>query len=380
MTRPSRALITAYVTIGVVCAGVCLPVDALAATKRTTQKAKTSQKASSTKAASTKASAASSQPVPKKKVASSAKMTRYSSSRRARLARARAARLAREMREVANPLFRVDETGEVIPEVRAAAAIVYDPATQQVLWEENADTTRSIASITKVMTAVVLLETETDLSREVVVDKVSVRGARHTYLRAGEVVRIDDLLHMMLIASDNAAARLLARSSALGYDGFIDAMNAKAAELGLEHAHYSDPSGLESANVASARDMARLIAFVANDERLASIMRKTEYRVVTSRRVVVVHNTNRLVGSEVPVEGGKTGFIRSAGYCLATLLRLPRGEQVAVVVLGARSNAGRFMETRHLFNWVTRRASTLFESQSQVPQGPDQQPEGDRPN
>ena len=137
------------------------------------------------------------------------------------------------MRELANPLFRVDESGAMVPDVRAAAAIIYNPVTQQVLWEENADATRSIASITKVMTALVALDHEIDLTREVSwIDSLSVRGARHTYLRANETVRMDDLLHLMLIASDNAAARQIARSSTMGYDAFIDLMNAKAVELG----------------------------------------------------------------------------------------------------------------------------------------------------
>ena len=131
-------------------------------------------------------------------------------------------------------------------------------------------------------------------------------------------------------------------------------MNEKAKELGLKTRTTPIPPGLEPANVSSAYDMARLIAFAGNDERIASIMRKSEQSVTTSRRTITVHNTNKLTrdGSDVQVKGGKTGFIRQAGYCLATLLQLPQGDPVAVVVLGARSNAGRFMETKHLFNWL----------------------------
>jgi D-alanyl-D-alanine carboxypeptidase len=106
--------------------------------------------------------------------------------------------------------------------------------------------------------------------------------------------------------------------------------------------------------------MARLIAFAASDERIAPIMRKTDYALRLGRRQVSVHNTNRLVGSEIDVRGGKTGFIRKAGYCLATLLRLPQSEdQVAVVVLGARSNAARFWETRHILNWLASKTSLV---------------------
>ena len=160
--------------------------------------------------------------------------------------------------------------------------------------------------------------------------------ANHTYLRAGERVTIDDLLHLTLIASDNAAARALARTSPLGTQGFVHRMNEKALELGLEHTTYADSSGLLSANVSSAYDMARLIAFASNDERVSSIMRKAHHTVLTSRRVVNINSTNQLLAKgDVDVRGGKTGFITKAGYCLATLLRLPQtNQQVAVVVLG----------------------------------------------
>jgi serine-type D-Ala-D-Ala endopeptidase (penicillin-binding protein 7) len=284
-----------------------------------------------------------------------------SRSRKARLARARAAARARQWREVQEPKFKLSDSGELVPDVRAAAAIIYNPETNEVLWESNSQDSRSIASITKVMTAAVMFEGHPDLTREVAIERSDVSRANHTYLRAGERVTVDDLLHLTLVASDNAAARALARTSRLGQAGFIQRMNEKALELGLEHTTYADPSGLLSANVSSAYDMARLISFASADERVASIMRKPHYTVLTSRRVININNTNQLlVKGDVDVRGGKTGFISKAGYCLATLLRLPQtNQQVAVVVLGARSNAGRFMETRHLFNWLSTKTSSL---------------------
>ena len=291
------------------------------------------------------------------------KTRRYSASasrsRRARLARAKAAARTRQWREAAQPRFKMSESGEMVPDVRAAAAIIYNPETNEVLWESNSQDSRSIASITKVMTASVIFESNPDLTREVVIERSDVVRANHTYVRAGERVTIDDLLHLTLIASDNAAARALARTSPLGTQGFVQRMNEKALELGLEHTTYTDSSGLQSANASSAYDIARLIAFASNDDRVSSIMRKAHHTVLTSRRVVNINSTNQLLAKgDVDVRGGKTGFITKAGYCLATLLRLPQtNQQVAVVVLGARSNAGRFMETRHLFNWLSSKSS-----------------------
>jgi D-alanyl-D-alanine endopeptidase (penicillin-binding protein 7) len=122
--------------------------------------------------------------------------------------------------------------------------------------------------------------------------------------------------------------------------------------------------------------MARLITHAAGDERIASIMRMPEYTVYTrNRRVLTFHSTNHLLGrSDVEVRAGKTGFISKAGYCLATLLRLPQGgQEVAVVVLGARSNAGRFLESQNLFNWVSTKAATIFGSSKTQQQQQQQQ-------
>jgi D-alanyl-D-alanine endopeptidase (penicillin-binding protein 7) len=308
------------------------------------------------------------------------RVQRYSSTRanarRMRLARAKAAAYARDVVALQAPLYKLDSNGNEVPDIRAEAAIIYNPITHQVLWEENSQTTRSIASITKVMTAVVFLEHVSDLSTEVVIEPADMRAASTTYLRANERVTPDTLLRLMLIGSDNAAARVLARVSPFGSSGFIDRMNAKAKELGLESTHYADPCGLNPDNVSSAYDMARLISFAGNDERIASIMRRSEDIVSTSRRSVVVHNTNKLVGGDVDVRASKTGFIRQAGYCLATILQVPQGDPVAVVVLGARSNAGRFMETRHLFNWLSQRTGSLLKPAAvaavEAPKVPDQ--------
>lgn len=250
----------------------------------------------------------------------------------------------------------MDQNGNLVPDIRAEAAIIYNPDTGEILWEENAQNQRSIASITKVMTTLVFLEDNPDLNRSVTIDRNDVRGASVTYLRANEQVTLDDVLHLTLIASDNAAARTLARYSSRGSDGFVLRMNEKAAELGLQSTEYHDPSGLDANNVSSAYDMARLIAYAGTDHRLVGIMRAAEFEVRTNRRTVTIHNTNKLVGGDLDVRASKTGFIGKAGYCLATLLQLPDlNQQVAVVVLGARSNAGRFWETRHLFNWLTER-------------------------
>jgi D-alanyl-D-alanine endopeptidase (penicillin-binding protein 7) len=301
-----------------------------------------------------------------KKATAKAKPPLYSATRaqarKTTLARARAIAMAREMSDTVVPRYKVDASGDLVPDLRAAAAIVYNPVTNEVLWEENSQSLRSIASITKVMTATVFLENSPDLNTPVTIVRRDVFQASTTHLQTNDKVTTGDLLHLLLIASDNAAARALARVSPYGSDGFIDRMNAKAAELGLQSTHYSDPSGLLSENVSSAYDMARLIAHASGDERIASVMQTPTYTVHSLRRDISFRSTNHLLGRDnFSVMAAKTGFISKSGYCLATLLRLPQSDQqVAVVVLGARSNAGRFLETENLFNWFAAKASVIF--------------------
>src|SRR5262249_17948439 len=176
--------------------------------------------------------------------------------------------MAREMADTALPRYKVDASGDLVPDLRAAAAIIYDPETNQVLWEENSQSQRSIASITKVMTATVFLENNPDLSQPVSMAKSDVFQASTTHLHSYDKVTAHDLLHLLLIASDNAAARALARVSPYGPEGFVQRMNEKAQELGLQSTHYADPSGLLSDNMSSAYDMARLITYASQDERI----------------------------------------------------------------------------------------------------------------
>ena len=266
----------------------------------------------------------------------------------------------------AAPRYRVDATGDLVPDLKAAAAIIYNPDTGEVLWEQNSQAQRSIASITKVMTALVFLERDPDLSERVTIVSSDVRRASTTFLRSRDKVTTGDLLRLLLIASDNAAARALTRVSPHGAQGFVRRMNQKAAKLGLWSTRYADSSGLLSTNVSSAYDIARLIVRASADERISSVMQMEADTVQTATRKIAFRSTTRKLQGHEEFEllAGKTGFIRKAGYCLATLVRLPSGAQAAVVVLGARTNASRFREVQNLFNWFSTRASSVFATQT----------------
>lgn len=323
------------------------------------------QSTSAKKPASSAAATAPTAKAPQSKAKPTQTRTSLAKARQAAAERARRAAAARARQrqrielEAMTPRYKRDLLGNQIPEVRAAAAIIFDPQTNAVVWEQNAHDQRSIASLTKLMTSVTFVADEPDLDQVVVVTAADMRAASVTHLKTGDRLTYRDLLHLTLIASDNAAARVLARTSEGGTAAFIGRMNEMAVNLGLTSTSYSDPSGLDARNVSSAYDTSHLITYAGADPLLGPIMRTQEYEAHTKTRAIPIHSTNKLLGTGMDVLGGKTGFITKAGYCLATLLRIPQGPQVAVVVLGAANSTTRFWEARHLFNWVVGRWTGL---------------------
>lgn len=261
-----------------------------------------------------------------------------------------------------DPPRRIDVSDLRQPRIRARAAMIYNPATHEILWESNGFERRSIASITKVMTSLVFLEQKPDLDGDVVISRRDVRRASTTYLRRGEVVSLYNLLHLALVASDNVAARALARVSPWGTAGFVEQMNAMAAALGLRGTAFTEPSGLDSGNVSTAYDLSRLISHATKRPVISSIMRKEAHRLRTSRRRLTIRNTNRLLRGRLLVHGGKTGYIDASGYCLATVVKLADHEPLSLVVLGAGSGDRRFSEVRRLATWVSRNGAALAAS------------------
>jgi D-alanyl-D-alanine endopeptidase (penicillin-binding protein 7) len=236
--------------------------------------------------------------------------------------------------------------------VYARNAILIDPSTGEVLFAKNSDRSVPIASLTKLMTALVFLEQKPALDGEVEVTLVELKGGGHTQLRRGERVALGDLLHMSLMSSDNVATRVLARESGLGADEFIARMNRKAVELGLTSSRFVEFTGLDERNVSSASDIARLLHAAANDPLIQEITTTRQYQFATGRRVHAIYNTNRLLYGRYEVMGGKTGFILEAGYCFATWIRT-QGRDLIAVVLGAPTNATRFADAVRLLQKST---------------------------
>lgn len=244
--------------------------------------------------------------------------------------------------------------GNAEPRVRAPAAVVLDATAGKMLFSKNERVQRPIASITKLMTSIVFLESGASLRERVTVEPADAESASSTALRVGEEIAAGDLFYAALLNSDNVAARCLARASGLTAGEFVERMNRKAQGLGLEDTRFVDPTGLMAENVSTALDVAGLVEAAVRDPFLRSILMTQEYSFRTSRRLHTVHSTNRLLLSTDNLVLGKTGFIQEAGYCFAS--SCDSGERdLAVVILGARSASARFRETNDLIRWALAR-------------------------
>ena len=245
------------------------------------------------------------------------------------------------------------------PSSGSKAALVMDAHTGDILYEKNGGETRSIASLTKLMTNMVYLETEPDLEAKVTVAREDLAGSGKTQLRSGEVVRINDLLYHSLMSSDNAATKTLVRTSGLSNGEFLARMNRKASVLGLNATKFVEFTGLDEKNVSSAYDLANLLRAALKFPTIARITSESDYAYRSSRRSHQLVNSNRLAryGTK-DVRIGKTGYIRASGYCLATCIR-ESGRDLISVVLGSPSNPARFNETNIVLGKAKKDLSNL---------------------
>lgn len=234
------------------------------------------------------------------------------------------------------------------------SAIAIDNVTKEVLYCYNADEVRPVASISKLLTAMVILDRYKP-DTVIKINKQDSRRSGRSIFRVGDEVIARDLLHAALLQSDNRAARALARVVAGSIEDFVKLMNKKARALGLKDTKMYEPTGLDERNRSSAADCARLInsATILYPE-IARITRLKKYvfKPINRKRSRRLINTNKMVFSKYRVLAGKTGYIIKSDYCLATILENGAGERITVVVLGAPGPQTRFREARRLANYA----------------------------
>lgn len=238
--------------------------------------------------------------------------------------------------------------------IDAAGAIAIDESTGAVLYEHNAHAKRSIASLTKLMTAYVLIQEGTDLDRDVFYhSRYDQIGAR-LRMNEGEILSMKDLMYAMTVGSANNAAYALVDNAGYAKAEFVQLMNQTAGRLGLSDTNFADPSGLDPNNTSTPADYAKFMRAILRDADMLNFTTTSSYSFIT-RNTGEYHgfnNTNSLMRtSDLYITGSKTGYLDEALYCLA-LKTKQYNHEVITVVLGSPSGSARFSESERLMKWA----------------------------
>ncbi len=242
------------------------------------------------------------------------------------------------------------------PSVNARAALVMDAQTGEVLYSKNSSLAVPIASITKVMTAVVTADARLDMSEEITLQQIDFAGAggknSSSTLRAGDTMNRAELLLFALMKSENPAAAALARTYPGGRSAFVAAMNAKARQLGMTSTRYAESTGLDPHNVSSARDLGILVSAASQYGLIRQFSTTPTYDFNLGYRVLKSNNTNALVrNGGWNINLSKTGYINEAGRCVVMHTTV-NSRPTVVVLLGASTSQARTNDATNLLNWV----------------------------
>jgi D-alanyl-D-alanine endopeptidase (penicillin-binding protein 7) len=241
------------------------------------------------------------------------------------------------------------------PGLRSAAALIVDPAKpEEPIYSKHADEAAPIASITKMMTVLVVSEAHQSLDELVTItqEDCAIGKGAFSRLLVGTVLTRRDLIHLALMASENRAAHALGRSYPGGLEAAVAAMNDKAQDLGMAHSHFVEPTGLDSDNVASPGDLSKLVQAASQDQLIKEYSTDPEYAVKVGRRLVQFRNTDVLVrnpGWDIVVQ--KTGFINEAGRCLVMKAVIDTREVIIVLLNGYGKNT-RIADARRIKRWM----------------------------
>ncbi len=237
--------------------------------------------------------------------------------------------------------------------ISAQSAAVMDIKTGIVLWQKNANEVRSIASISKLMTALVFLEHNPGWQTEMTMEHADETNGGTARILRGETVSVKDLFYTSLIASDNNATTALVRSTGLSKEEFVALMNQKAADLQLKHTSFVEPTGLEDGNQSTVLDILLMAKQAFNNPDIKAAVNNKNYTFSTlSGREHKIQSTNLLLNSYMNIIAGKTGYINAAGYCLVSEVAGENGQVILSVVLGSDSHESRFQDLKILSAWV----------------------------
>nr|WP_315184598.1 serine hydrolase [uncultured Albidiferax sp.] len=238
--------------------------------------------------------------------------------------------------------------------LKSSVALVIDQDTREVLFSKNDQAVLPIASITKLMTGVVINDARLPMDEEITItqDDVDTEKRSRSRLTVGSTLSRGELLHLALMSSENRAAHALGRTYPGGLATFVAMMNAKAKGLGMKDTRYVEPTGLSSDNQSSARDLATLVSAAYNEPTLRELTTSQGYQVEVGSRMMQFNNTNRLVKNpDWDIGLQKTGFISEAGQCLVLQAKVA-GRKLIMVFLDSAGKLSRIGDAERVRHWV----------------------------
>ena len=238
--------------------------------------------------------------------------------------------------------------------LRSSAVLVFDPITRQTLFQKRANSVMPIASVTKLMTALVVVGSAQDINEELVVTEADVDRLKYSSsrLRVGTRLTRAAMLHIALMSSENRAASALGRNYPGGTGRFVQAMNAKARALGMSNTRFVEPTGLSSANVSTPEDLAKLVIAAQQQPLIRMYSTDPDHTISQGNRATVYRNSNRLISSETWDIGlQKTGYILEAGRCMV-LHAVIKGRAVVMVFLDAHGKFSRAADAYRVRSWL----------------------------
>ena len=241
-----------------------------------------------------------------------------------------------------------------ISAVRSNVVLVQDLSSNTTLFSRNDDAARPIASITKLMTAIVIVDANQSMSDVIEVTNSDVDTVKHSRSRlpVGTKLSRGDMMHLALMSSENRAANALGRHYPGGMTAFVVAMNSKAKQLGMTQSRFIEPTGLSSENISSPRDLVKLLQAAASRPAIRQYTTDDQHEVRSSGHATLFRNTNMLVMNPTwDIKVSKTGYINEAGQCLVMLARI-NNRDMAIILLNAEGKGTRVGDAVKIKQWV----------------------------
>jgi len=246
-------------------------------------------------------------------------------------------------------------------DLKSSVALVIDQDTNEVLFRKNDKAVLPIASLTKLMTGLVVSEARLPMDEQITISETDVDTEKgsSSRLKVGTVLTRGELLHLALMSSENRAAHALGRTYPGGLPVFVSQMNARARLIGMDDTSYQEPTGLSYKNQSSARDLVKLVNVAYGDPTLRELTTSPEYQVMVGNRTLQYRNTNRLVKSpswDIGLQ--KTGYISEAGRCLVMQAKVA-GRKLIMVFLDSAGKLTRIADAERVRRWVESAPATV---------------------